>query len=238
VLRAPLRGVLFDLDNTLVHRNRSIARYAERFVADFSEQLEATSSAHVARAIELQDNGGYLPHDSEFLTIKDAVAHALTNDLSWKISAKSEEIADHWSSFFPQCAVEMDGAEALVCALAARHLNIGVVSNGAERSRVKTVAQLSFRRHIAFVLSSERADVRKPDARIFTAAAAELGLTNDQCVFVGDHPLNDVAGALAAGMSAIWFDGFHLWPTDLALKVPVACSLAEVGNHITQMSIR
>jgi putative hydrolase of the HAD superfamily len=126
----------------------------------------------------------------------------------------------------------MDGAAALVSALAARHIVIGVVSNGADKSRVDTVAQLSFRRHIATVLSSERAGMRKPDSRLFAAAATELGFAHNECVFVGDHPLNDIAGALAAGMFAIWLNGFHPWPTDMAEAVPVASSLVEVGRHI------
>ncbi|WP_454908225.1 HAD family hydrolase [Variovorax gossypii] len=110
------------------------------------------------------------------------------------------------------------------------------MSNGAERSRRETVAQLSFRRRITTVLSSERAGVKKPDPRVFTKAATELGLANSQSVFVGDHPLNDVEGALLSGMRAIWLQGFHCWPDRLAATVPAASSLAEVGNHIARTS--
>ncbi|WP_454914356.1 HAD family hydrolase [Variovorax gossypii] len=68
-----------------------------------------------------------------------------------------------------------------------RRLVVGIVSNGAESSRRETVARLSFRRHVTTVLSSERAGVKKPDPRVFTKAATELGLANSQSVFVGDH---------------------------------------------------
>ncbi len=230
-----LRGVLFDLDNTLVHRSRSIARYAERFSADFAERLELVLPALTARLIDAEDNGGYLPPGSRFPTIGDAVAQSLAVNLRWNSAVETEELVQHWRTFFPACAVEMDGAEALVDALVSQGLVVGIVSNGAERSRRETVARLSFRRHVTTVLSSERAGVKKPDSRIFTQAATELGLANTQSVFVGDHPLNDVKGALESGMSAIWLRGFHCWPNNLAATVPVASSLLEVGNHIARM---
>ena len=229
--RSNIRCVLFDLDNTLVHRSRSIASYAELFLADFGERLESSSVAQVARLIEVQDNGGYLVN-RKFSTIKDAVAATLVGNLQWKVLPSPAEVMSHWTSGFPVRTVEMDGAAALVGALAAQRIVIGIVSNGADKSRVDTVAQLSFRRHIAIVVSSERTGFRKPDSRLFAAAAAELGFAHDECVFVGDHPLNDIAGALAAGMSAIWLSGFHPWPTDMPETVPVASSLAEVGQHI------
>jgi len=231
-----LKGVLFDLDNTLVHRSRSIARYAERFAADFAQRLESASSSHVARLIDAQDNGGYLPPASRFPTIGDAVAHSLALDLRWKSPVASEALTLHWRKFFPACAVEMDGARALVDSLVSRRLVVGIVSNGAEISRMETVARLSFRRHITTVVSSERAGVKKPDPRIFTKAATELGLANSQNVFVGDHPLNDVEGALLCGMRAIWLQGFHCWPDRLAATIPAASSLAGVGNHIARMN--
>ena len=41
---------------------------------------------------------------------------------------------------------------------------------------------------------------------MFLRAARALGTAVDDCVFVGDSPANDVAGANAAGMPVVWFD--------------------------------
>ena len=35
-----MRGVLFDLDGTLIDRDRSIAAYASRFIDDFGSDLD------------------------------------------------------------------------------------------------------------------------------------------------------------------------------------------------------
>jgi putative hydrolase of the HAD superfamily len=44
----------------------------------------------------------------------------------------------------------------------------------------------------------------KPDAAIFHAAAASVGIAAQRLLHVGDDPKLDVAGALAAGLQAAW----------------------------------
>lgn len=56
------------------------------------------------------------------------------------------------------------------------------------------------------VIYSAEFGAHKPDRRIFDHAATILGVSNDQCVFVGDDPNSDIAGALNAGMEAVWLD--------------------------------
>ena len=51
--------------------------------------------------------------------------------------------------------------------------------------------------------------IHKPDPRLFRLAAARLGLPCESCLYVGDHPVNDIAGALSAGMRAAWLDMGH-----------------------------
>ena len=57
----------------------------------------------------------------------------------------------------------------------------------------------------ALVISGE-IGIDKPDRRIFDHDARLLGVSCDQCVFVGDGPTADISGALGAGMEAVWLD--------------------------------
>jgi FMN phosphatase YigB (HAD superfamily) len=56
------------------------------------------------------------------------------------------------------------------------------------------------------VLVSDRVGWRKPGARIFEAAFARLGVRAGECLFVGDRPDIDVAGAKQVGMAAAWLN--------------------------------
>jgi putative hydrolase of the HAD superfamily len=219
------RGILFDLDNTLAHRGLSIAAYARRFAGDFADRLEEADHARIARLIDERDNGGYGVKDSPFPTVRDDVSSALATRLSWRAVPAHADLVDHWFACFPTQSVEMPGATALIDRLNAAGYALGIVSNGKDSSRRALARHLGFDARVRTVLSSERAGVRKPDARIFELAAAEIGVRAEQCWFVGDHPVNDVAGARAAGMRAVWLSGFHV-PT----------SAVDAGHTIAALS--
>ena len=205
------RAVLFDLDDTLVHRARSIAAWAARFARDFADRLPDADVDEIAELSLAQDNGGYLGAGSPHESIRAAVGATLASRLHWAGRVDAREIEDHWRAQLPAHSVEMPGASAAVDALAQRGLRLAIVSNGAERSRAATLANLAFRDRIGTLVSSERAGARKPEAAVFTLAASELGVAPHDCWVVGDHPINDVAGGEAAGMKAVWLTGFHRW---------------------------
>jgi len=209
------RAVLFDLDNTLIHRNLGFAAYARQFVIDFRASLaESETAESVAAVIMQQDCGGYLPSGSPFTSIKQAVSVGLTNEIAWTDAPPVESILAHWSDLSSTHVVEMPGALSVIDDLVGRGLAVGIVSNGAERTRRMAVEALGIGPFVRSLLSSERAGVRKPAPRIFAIAAQELGVEPGECWFVGDHPGNDIGGALATGMQAVWLRGFHDWPHD------------------------
>ena len=45
--------------------------------------------------------------------------------------------------------------------------------------------------------------IYKPDRRIFDEAIRRAGVKNEEAMFVGDHPVNDIEGALSADMQVI-----------------------------------
>ena len=54
--------------------------------------------------------------------------------------------------------------------------------------------------------------MKKPDPRIFQLALDHFGLEPEQCLYIGDHPLNDIQGAAKAGMNTIWMKVNQPWP--------------------------
>ena len=221
-----LRGVLFDLDNTLAHRDLSIASYARRFVLDFGERLVDANAEAIAALVVERDNGGYGVPGSPFATVRHDIAAALATRLPWRTAASSDELVEHWFANFPNHSVEMPGAAAMLDRLVASGLAVGIVSNGMEASRRALARHLGFDRRIRTLVSSERAGARKPDARIFALAAQELDVPAAHCWFLGDHPVNDIDGARAAGMRPVWLAGFHE-PPPADVDAPVVTSLAE-----------
>ena len=63
----------------------------------------------------------------------------------------------------------------------------------------------------------------KPQPRIFGIALARLGCTAAETVMVGDTWANDIAGARAAGVRAVWFNRF-------GVRAPEICDVAELRS--------
>lgn len=61
-------------------------------------------------------------------------------------------------------------------------------------------------------ISASDFGVAKPDARIFHAAAAKVGVGPEYVLHVGDDATLDVLGALGAGMQTVWVNReAHVW---------------------------
>ena len=104
--------------------------------------------------------------------------------------------------------------------LKVRGIKLAVVTNITPElleHQKKKLAALGIAHLFDAVVYSAEFGVHKPDRRIFDHAAALLGVANEDCLFVGDDPKSDIAGALAAGMEAVWLDHWEsddLWADD------------------------
>jgi FMN phosphatase YigB (HAD superfamily) len=80
--------------------------------------------------------------------------------------------------------------------------------------------------------------VAKPDKGIFEVVERELGVGPEACVLVGDHPVNDVAGAHGAGWRSVWLDrdGAVLFPDDGPRPDAVVASLLELPELLPRLS--
>jgi putative hydrolase of the HAD superfamily len=91
---------------------------------------------------------------------------------------------------------------AVLDALRARGLRLGVISNWDTRLP-EVLRQLDLARRFDAVVYSSGVGVEKPDARIFRRALRDLGVEARAALHIGDSRLEDLEGAIAAGMRAL-----------------------------------
>ena len=98
-------------------------------------------------------------------------------------------------------------------ALRQRGYLTGIITNGTARTQGLKIDHSCLRHYVDLVVLAGEEGIQKPDVRIFRMAASRLGVAPTACLFVGDHPTNDLAGARAAGYTPIrkvWnFDPDH-----------------------------
>ena len=95
--------------------------------------------------------------------------------------------------------------------LAGRGITLGLVSNF-EPWLDEVLALQGIDGRFAAVAVSGKLEVAKPDPRIFKAALDQAGADPGATVHVGDQPVNDVAGATAAGITPVLIDRFGRHP--------------------------
>ena len=92
-----------------------------------------------------------------------------------------------------------------LAALRDQGLRLGIISNWDERLPA-LLDQLGLSPSFEAIVISSEIGVEKPDPRIFAAALERLGIEPSATLHVGDSPLEDVEGAIAAGMEAVHLD--------------------------------
>ena len=199
------QAILFDLDETLTDRMASIVRYAERLQRDFMAHLAPTEVSSIVAAILAADVRGYHP--------RAEVVRDFAQRLPWRTVPDISGLRTHWETWFPRSVVARTGLVTTLSTLHAQGIRLGIVTNGEVPFQAPKIEQLAITRYLSTVVISEAVQVQKPDPRIFAHALAQIGCRAADTWFVGDHPVNDVLGAAAVGLRAIWLTGVCPWPT-------------------------
>jgi putative hydrolase of the HAD superfamily len=200
------QAILFDLDETLTDRSLSIFQYAERLRDDFADHLVSTDVATIVDALLHAEVRGYQP--------REEIWRAFSQRLLWRTVPHVSHLRRHWETGFPRAIAACPGLEETLPALHAAGMRLGIVTNGEILFQTPKITHLAIDRYLSTVVISEAVEVQKPDPRIFAYALAKIGCRAADTWFVGDDPINDVLGAAAVGMRAIWLPGVRPWPTD------------------------
>lgn len=201
-------------------------------LGELERRLRARAPSRAVRAAELREAriDAYRAHD-------DAIARGLGHEAGWRAlvralvaagwpdagAAELEAAVDALWRAQPRRNLWRDVPEevrALLDELDARGVPMVVTSNSEGRVR-ELLAEVGLVHHFVDVLDSGLLGFAKPDRRIFLLAAERAGVAPDELVHVGDSEKADVAGARAAGLQTIRFDGF----------VPGASSVPTEAEH-------
>ena len=212
-----IEAVLFDLDDTLVDARGSWrAGFAEAIT-----ELHARSPAlqrlgpptaiydeHFRRYSEdAHRAAGFGEWQARFTV--EAFGRLVTEHLGPDADLATQLLARYLAAVPGHLTLYPD-AEPLLEQLGARY-PLGLISNGPSELQRPKIEMFALERHFEVVVVSGELGVRKPDPAIFETALEALGVAPQRAVFIGDNPTDDIAGACASGLSAIWVNRGD-WP--------------------------
>jgi len=207
-------AIIFDLDDTLLDRRASVDSYLAAFAARLGL---APDVAAAYRTLFIQiENAGYTP--------RGIVFDALSTE--FPMCGSSESLLADWRErAFADCRFMESAADVLAAARRAGY-RTGIITNGQSEFQRAKLRSLDLESKVDVVLVSGEEGMHKPAAELFHRAAERLGVPTERCLYVGDNPVNDVGGATAAGMHAIWLEADLPWPSDMTRPTHSLRSLA------------
>ena len=185
---------LFDLDDTLVDRRAAFRAWAKRFCNEHG-------LGEVAGLLEALDDHGLTPRAEFFARVGERFSLALPGEQLLR------EYREGFPGFVPRLG---EAVLARSERLRARGTRIGVVTNGSPM-QLRTIEAAGLGAVVDGCCVSEIEGIRKPDAEIFTRAAARCGVPLRGGWMVGDSPEADVRGGYEAGLSTIWLRHGRTW---------------------------
>ncbi|HWX67189.1 MAG TPA: phosphoglycolate phosphatase [Rhodanobacter sp.] len=211
-----IRGVLFDLDGTL---------------------LDSAPDLYAALLAQCAEEGVAPP---QYAPVRDVVSRGARSILRCAFAERGESALEAltprylqlYQNVMAQQTQSFDGVDDLLARIEAHGLRWGIVTNKAAFLTDELISRVGWAHRASAVVSGDTLPVKKPDPAPVLLACERAGVEPAHCLFVGDDRRDIQAGA-AAGLYTVavswgYLDGGdpHTWGADVVLAHPT--ELAEL----------
>ncbi|MCB0795098.1 MAG: YjjG family noncanonical pyrimidine nucleotidase [Flavobacteriales bacterium] len=201
--------VFFDLDHTLwdfrtnsratLHDLYDELDLGQRGVPDAAALVEVYEGINAALWAEYES--GRIPKAVlRVLRFRNTLRQFGVND-----NGLSEHFASRYLESCPKRSALNPGALDLLQLLARDQVNMHIITNGFSEVQEIKLRSSGIAHFFDVVLTSEGAQAKKPDRRIFDLAMKRAGADPLGSLMIGDDPVNDVRGAMNAGMDQVHY---------------------------------
>lgn len=198
-----IKGILFDLDNTLYayqpNHLRSMEKCAERCLRSYNiTQAEFERCFKSAREKIHMELYGQAASHSRLLYFQrfSEIYFGFTNPV---FALEMEEL--YWSEFLSGIMFN-PGVEDFLKKAKKSGIKSCIITDLTTQIQFRKWQKLDLGRYIDFMVSSEEAGIEKPDNRIFEMALAKLGMKPEEVIAIGDSEEKDIKGAETMNIKA------------------------------------
>ena len=236
----PIRAVMFDLGNTLMHAvapdmwpevihrgnkalmdylcNLGIIKKCDTFTVEFNQRLREYYAERDEQMIET----------STFLVLKEMLAEKGYTDVSDTVVRES--LDKHYAVTQKNWKLEKDTVTCLE-ALQQGNYKMGIISNaGDDRDVQQLVKKFRIDSYFDLVLTSAACGYRKPHQRIFELAMEYFNVRAEEVAMVGDTLKADILGANQMDMYSIWITRRVEDPIEGMLPVQPQATIKSLGE--------
>ena len=230
-LHAPLSGVFFDLDGTLMDTAADFVIVTNQMRLDRS--LPALPVQQIAQQVS---NGSCAL--MQFAFTPDS-PEQLQQNVTEFLQRYEQQIASD------QCAATLyEGMDTLLTTLESKHIVWGVVTNKPRTYAEILMQQLGLSERCKALICPEDVTQAKPSPEGLLLACQQNNIQPSQCIYVGDHHRDIDAGNSAGMITVIALYGYidanenpEQWQADIAIHSATEL-LQWIASHYTEASLQ
>lgn len=192
--------MLFDLDDTLLDRDKAVDKLFSIILEEFYGDVEQ----HAVKNEMLQKFKGY-DKKSYGHSDKVKVLESFFDEFPPKYRLPRNCIQEFWNNNFPKCFSINQKTISIINTIKS-HIKVGIITNGSTQRQKEKIINTNLNRYFDTIIISEEAGFSKPDKLIFELALNKLNVQSEDVLFVGDDLEKDIAGCQNANIKGIWFN--------------------------------
>lgn len=188
----PFKGVIFDMDGTLIESTEADYRAWEKVFNYYGKSLTYEE---------------YVP----LLGIRsaDVIVHRIGIAGEDDVKRVLKEKFDHFVDYVGANPIKpVAAAEIFLKSLEPYPVKVALATSSRKEKMTMVLTQLDFMKYFSAIVTGEEVHNSKPAPDIFLKAAERLGLQPEECMVVEDGPVG-VAAAKSAGMKCLAITATH-----------------------------
>jgi putative hydrolase of the HAD superfamily len=199
-----LKAVFFDIDDTLFSTT-TFAEHAREASVDAMLALglraDRDSTLRELKEVVAEFSSNYEHHFDKLLSRLPLDA---TLGLNFPLLVSAAVVAYHETKFRELTAY--DDVTEVLRLLSRSGLTLGIITSGLTLKQAEKIVRLRVHRFIDHraIFISDQVGIGKPNPKLYLRAVERVGVRPSEAMHVGDHPINDVDAANAAGLVSVW----------------------------------
>ncbi|MCF6408128.1 HAD family hydrolase [Pseudalkalibacillus salsuginis] len=191
--------MLFDLDDTLLNRDRAVEKLFLMILEKCYEDVKHTVLREMMHKFKEYDKKSYGYSD------KTIVVESFFEEFPPKNRMPRDHIQDFWNNNFPHCFSINQNTIKIVNTIK-KYIKVGIITNGTIQRQKAKITNTNLNGCFDTIIISEEVGFSKPDKRIFELALNNLNVQPEATLFVGDDIEKDIGGCQNANMNGLWFN--------------------------------
>ncbi len=199
-----IKGVLFDLDNTLYNYDKCHSKAISKVILYLSEKTDLPENTLYEQFFKAKTEvkkilGKTASSHNRILYFQKLLENLNINPMKEALYLYHL----YWDTFLEHISLEKGINEILE---SFSTLKLCLITDMPAYIQYKKIKKLNLDKYFSYLVISEEIGTEKPDEKNFLACLSKMKLNSSEVIMIGDDFAKDVIGATRLNIKTFWFD--------------------------------